>query len=167
MSAAKTAAFVISRVFDAPRELVWKSWTEPERLKKWWGPAGFTVHTCKVDLRPGGVFHYGMKAPDGSDMWGKFIYREIVKPEKLVFVVCFSDANGGVTRHPMSPNWPRETLSTVTFESQGDKTRVGLHWIPAETSTEIERRTFDEGRDGMKAGWGGTMDQFAAYLAKA
>jgi uncharacterized protein YndB with AHSA1/START domain len=159
--------FVISRVFDAPRDVVWKSWTEPERLKKWWGPAGFTVHTCKVDLRPGGMFHYGMKAPDGSDMWGKLIYREIAKPEKLVFIVCFSDEKGGVTRHPMSASWPLETLSTVIFEAQGGKTKVTVRWIPGESSTEIERKTFDEGRDGMKQGWTGTMDQFAAYLAKA
>jgi len=64
--------FEISRVYDAPRAKVWQAWTEPSRLKHWWGPRGFKVHTCKVDLRPGGVFLYGMKAPDGSDTWGKF-----------------------------------------------------------------------------------------------
>ncbi len=159
--------FEISRLLDAPRDKVWKAWTEAERLKKWWGPAGFKVHTCKVDLRPGGVFHYGMTAPDGSDMWGKFVYREIEAPKKLVFTVSFSDAKGGVTRHPMSPNWPIETLSTVSFEAQGDKTKVTVQWVPADSSTDIERKTFDEGRDGMKQGWGGTMDQFAAYLTKA
>ena len=105
--AAKTPEreLVITRIFDAPRELVWKAWTEPERLMHWWGPKGFTVHTCKVDLRPGGVFHYGMRAPDGSDIWGKFIYREIVAPERIVFIGSFSDEKGGVTRHPMSRPW--------------------------------------------------------------
>ena len=98
--------FEISRVYDAPRAKVWQAWTEPSRLKHWWGPRGFKVHTCKVDLRPGGVFLYGMKAPDGSDTWGKFVYREIKAPEKLVFVVSFSDPQGGVTRHPSSPDWP-------------------------------------------------------------
>ena len=164
MSAKAGEPFVISRVLDAARACVWKSWTEAERLKQWWGPKGFTVHTCKVDLRPGGVMHYGMKAPDGSDMWGKFTYREIKAPEKLVFIVSFSDPNGGVTRHPWSPNWPLETLSTVSFEEQGGKTKLTVQWLPHDSATELERKTFDEGRDGMKQGWGGTMDQFADYL---
>jgi len=97
---------------------------------------------------------------------GKFTYREIKVPERLVFIVSFSDPKGGVTRHPWSPNWPLETLSTVTFEQQGGKTKVSVQWIPADSATEMERKTFDEGRDGMKQGWGGTMDQFAAYLGK-
>lgn len=96
--------FVITRTFDAPRDLVWKAHTEPERLKQWWGPKGFTMLSCKVDLRPGGLFHYGMRSPDGQVMWGKFIYREIVKPERLVFIVSFSDEKGGTTRHPLAPN---------------------------------------------------------------
>ena len=73
--------FVISRVFDARRDIVWKSWTEADRLKQWWGPKGFIVHTSRVDLRPGGMFHYGMTAPDGSEMWGRFLYREIEATE--------------------------------------------------------------------------------------
>ena len=157
--------FVISRVFDAPRDKVWKAWTEAERLKQWWGPSGFKVHTCKVDLRLGGVFLYGMKAPDGSDMWGKFTYREIEAPRRLVFIVSFSDPKGGVTRHPWSPGWPLELLSTVTFEEQGGKTKVTVQWIPHEAS-EAERKTFDEGRDSMKQGWTGTFDQFAEYLGR-
>ena len=102
----RKADFVISRVFDAPRDLVWKCFTDPERMKQWWGPKGFTVIASNMDLRVGGTYHYGMKAPDGSAMWGKFVYREIVPPEKLVFINSFSDENGGVTRHPMTPSWP-------------------------------------------------------------
>jgi uncharacterized protein YndB with AHSA1/START domain len=165
--AAKPAeAFVITREFDAPRQRVWKAWTEAERLKQWWGPAGFKVHTCKVDLRPGGVFLYGMKAPDGSDMWGKFVYREIVAPERLVFIVSFSDPKGGVTRHPSSPDWPLEMLSTVTFREQGGKTKITVQWLPHDSSTELERKTFEEGRPSMHQGWTGTLDQFADYLKK-
>jgi uncharacterized protein YndB with AHSA1/START domain len=159
--------FEITRVFDAPREQVWKAWTDPERLKHWWGPKGFTVHTCKVDLRPGGLFLYGMKSPDGADMWGKFVYRKIEAPKRLEFIVSFSDAKGGVTRHPWSEHWPLQTMSTVTFEEQGkDKTKVTVRWTPHEAS-EIERKTFEEGRASMQQGWGGTFDQFAGYLAKA
>jgi uncharacterized protein YndB with AHSA1/START domain len=159
--------FVISRVFDAPRDRVWKSWTEAERLKKWWGPKGFTVTHCKIDLRPGGIMHYCLRMPDGNEMWGKFVYREIVKPERLVFVNSFSDKDGGITVHPMSPNWPRELLSTVTFEAQGGKTKLTVQWLPLDTSTALERKTFEEGRESMKMGWTGTMDQFVEYLAKA
>jgi uncharacterized protein YndB with AHSA1/START domain len=157
-------AFVISRVLDAPRERVWQAWTQAEQLKQWWGPRGFKVHTCKVDLRPGGVFHYGMTAPDGSDMWGKFSYREIAAPKKLVFIVSFSDPKGGVTRHPMSPGWPLYIMSTVEFEEQGKgKTRVTVTWLPHEAS-DSERKFFADGQDSMKQGWGGTLDQFADYL---
>ena len=164
--AQKNDEFTISRAFDAPRDKVWKAWTEAERLKQWWGPKGFTVTHCTVDLRPGGVMHYCLRSPDGQDMWGKFVYREIVKPEKLVFVVSFSDEKGAITRHPMNPEWPREILSTVTFAEQHRGTLITVRWIPTH-ATELERKTFEDGRDGMKQGWGGTFDQFAAYLAKA
>ena len=106
--------FEISRVFDAPRDKVWRAWTEAERLKHWWGPKGFTVSYCKVDLRPGGMMHYCLRMPDGNEMWGKFVYREIVKPERLVWINSFSDKDGGTTVHPMSPDWPRELLSTAS-----------------------------------------------------
>jgi uncharacterized protein YndB with AHSA1/START domain len=166
LDGAAARAFVITRVVDAPRERVWKAWTEAALLKSWWGPKGFTVHTCKVDLRPGGVFHYGMRMPDGGDMWGKFVYREIVAPERLVFIVSFSDKKGGTIRHPWSPDWPLETLSTVTFVEQGAKTKITVNWAP-HAATELERKTFEDGRDSMTQGWTGTFDQFDDYLAKA
>lgn len=166
MAVKSMEAFEISRVFDTPRERVWKAWTDPAMLKHWWGPKGFKVHTCKVDLYPGGIFHYGMTAPDGSEMWGRFVYREIKAPERLVFVVSFSDPKGGVTRHPLHDHWPLEMLSTVRFEAQGPKTRVTVQWLPHDSATEMERKTFDEGRDSMRQGWTGTFDQLAAYLAK-
>jgi uncharacterized protein YndB with AHSA1/START domain len=155
--------FEISRVFDAPRDKVWKAWTEGERLKHWWGPKGFVVTHCKVDLRPGCMMHYCLRTPDGNEMWGKFVYREIVKPERLVWINSFSDKDGGTTVHPMSPDWPREMLTTVTFEEQGGKTKVTVQWLPHE-ATALERKTFEEGRDSMKMGWTGTFEQFADYL---
>jgi uncharacterized protein YndB with AHSA1/START domain len=145
---------------------VWKAWTDPARLKHWWGPKGFTVHTCKVDLRPGGTFLYGMKSPDGADIWGKFIYRKIEAPGRLEFIVSFSDPKGGVTRHPSSPRWPLEILSVVSFDEQGGKTKVTVQWTP-HNATDEERKTFEEGRDSMKQGWTGTFDQFAGYLKQA
>ena len=167
MAAKNSEPFVISRTFDAPRERVWQAWTEVEHLKRWWGPKGFTVTHCKIDLRPGGIMHYCLRMPDGNEMWGKFVYREIVKPERLVWVNSFSDKDGGTTVHPMSASWPREMLSTATFEEQSGKTKVTVQWIPLDGSSALECKTFDEGRESMKMGWTGTMDQFVAYLAKA
>src|SRR5438270_3022082 len=99
-SPAEAGTFVITRGFDAPRERVFAAFTEPEEMKKWWGPKGFTVIASKMDLRPGGTYHYGMRAPDGSTIWGKFVYREILPPERIVLVNSFSDEAGGITRHP-------------------------------------------------------------------
>jgi uncharacterized protein YndB with AHSA1/START domain len=167
-AAAKTEGkeFTISRVVDAPLDRVWKAWTDAKQLKKWWGPKGFDVVSTKIDLKPGGIFHYHLKSPDGQDMWGKFIYREVVPQRQLVFIVCFSDEMGGVTRHPMSPGWPLTTLSTVTFAEANGKTTITVRWIPVD-ATEAERKTFEDGRDSMKAGWTGTFDRLDDYLAKA
>ena len=157
--------FVLSREFDAPRELVWKAFTESEHLQHWWGPKGFKIVACKVDLRPGGVFHYCMESPDGHKMWGKITYREIVAPERIVHTVSFSDENQGVTRHPMAPTWPLETLAIVTLTERGGKTTMTVQWM-AHNATEEERATFDQSHDSMRQGWTGTMDQLAEYLAK-
>jgi uncharacterized protein YndB with AHSA1/START domain len=156
--------FVISRVFDAPRELVWRAFTECEHLMHWWGPKGFTMVSCKLDLRPGGVFHYCLQSPDGQKMWGKFIYREILPPERLVHTVSFSDENQGVTRHPMSPTWPLETLADATLTERDGKTTLTVRWRPHD-ATDDERAMFDASHDDMRQGWTGTMDQLADYLA--
>lgn len=157
--------FVIERVFDAPRELVWKAFTEAERLKHWWGPKGFKMLSCKVDLSVGGIFHYGMQAPDGSEMWGKWTFREIVPPQRLVMLISFSDKDGGVTRHPFAPTWPAEMLGTTTFTVQGDKTLLTTRSV-AFNPTEEERKAFEAGFASMEQGFGGTWDQLAAYLVK-
>lgn len=157
--------FTISREFDAPRDLMFKVWTEADHLKHWFSPRELVTFHCTNDLRRGGMMHYGMRAPDGGEVWGRWIYREIVPPERLVFVVSFSDPKGGVTVHPSAPDWPREILSTVTFEEHGGKTRVTVLWAPI-NATEIERTTFEDGRDSMKGGWTGTLDQLEDYLAK-
>jgi uncharacterized glyoxalase superfamily protein PhnB/uncharacterized protein YndB with AHSA1/START domain len=163
----KSGEFVITRVLDAPRELVWKAFTDPGRMKHWWGPKGFTVIASKMDLRPGGTYHYGLRAPDGSPMWGKFVFREIAAPERMVFISSFSDEACGTTRHPFHQSWPLEMLSTFTFEEQkGGKTKLTIRWSP-HNATEEERQTFEAGRDSMRQGWGGTLEQLEAYLAKA
>jgi uncharacterized protein YndB with AHSA1/START domain len=162
----QTKEFVISRTFDAPRELMFRVWTDPEHMQRWWGPKGFKVIHSKMDLRPGGSYHYGMRSPDGHAMWGKFVFREIVKPERLVFVNSFSDENGNIARHPMHLTWPLEMLSTITFTEQAGKTTVTVRWLPLNATAE-ERKTFEDGFESMQQGWGGTFEQLGEYLAKA
>jgi uncharacterized protein YndB with AHSA1/START domain len=147
MPSATTQAdeFVISRVVDAPRSRVWKAWTNAKELKKWWGPKGFEVVSTKVDLKPGGTFHYLLRSPNGQEMWGKFVYREIVPEERLVFISSFS---------------------TVTFAETAGKTTITVRWSSYE-ATQKERETFEAGRDSMKAGWTGTFERLDAYLGNA
>jgi uncharacterized protein YndB with AHSA1/START domain len=156
--------FVISRIFDAPRELLWKAFTQPDHMKQWWGPKGSTIVVSKMDLRVGGTYHGAMCTPDGAVIWAKFVYREIVKPERLVWIHSFSDEAGGLSRHPLSPTWPLELLTTVTFaETPDGKTELTLRWSPVNAS-EDEHKTFDAAHDSMRQGWGGSFDQLAAFL---
>ena len=161
-----TKPFVVSRTFDASRERVWQAWTEVERLKQWFSPKGFTVIAAKMDLRPGGTYHYGMRTPQGQEMWGLWTFREIKAPERLVLVNSFSDAVGGITRHPMAPTWPREMLSTSSFTEKDGKTTLTLESLPLNATPE-EIATFEAGRPGMTQGWSGTWEQLTDYLRKA
>lgn len=163
---AAVRTFIISRTFDAPRERLWKAWSERARLMEWFGPKGFKMPAAKLDFRPGGSFHYCLAAPNGHEMWGKFVYREIVALEKIVLVSSFSDEAGGTTRHPMSATWPLETVSTFTLTEENGRTTTTIEWIP-HNATDEEIATFNGAHDGMKQGWTGTFDQLAAYLAKA
>ena len=163
----RTEDFVISRVLDAPRGLVWKCFTDPEHMNQWWGPKGATVTVSKMELRPGGTFHYRMETADGAEIWGKMLYREITPRDRIVFLNSFSDAAGGTTRHPMAPTWPLELYSVFTFEEQpGGKTKFTVRWSP-HNATEEERKTFDAGRESMRQGWGGTLDKLEDYVKKA
>jgi len=153
---------VITRVFDAPRDLVFKAWTEPERVMRWWGPNGFTTPVCKIDLRPGGVFHNCMRSPEGRDFWSKGVYREIVEPERIVCTDFFSDAEGNLvqpTHYGMSPDWPAEALVTATFAEHDGKTKFTLrHAVGSAPASE---------RDQCQAGWTESLDRLAGYLARA
>ena len=161
--------FSLSRTFNAPRALVWKAWTEREQLMQWFGPKGSSMTAAKMDFRPGGSFLFGMRnctpGHDGPPMWGKWVFREIIAPERIVLVHSFSDENGVLTRHPYHPTWPLEMLSTSTFVEQNGKTTVTVQWEPLNAS-DSENKTFEDGRAGMNMGWTGTFEQLDAYLAK-
>lgn len=148
---------VITRVIAAPRNFVFKAWTEPERVRQWWGPNGFTMPACTIDLRVGGVFHSCMRSSEGRDYWGKGIYREIVAAERLVFTDSFSDAEGNLVEPAKygMPEWPAETLITVTFSEAEGKTILTLRHDVPESLAE---------RNGARQGWSESLDRLAAYV---
>lgn len=158
--------FLLSRTFNAPREKVWRAWTDEKRLGQWFSPKGFTVPRCELDFKIGGFFHYCMRGDNGSEHWGRWIFKEIAPPERLLFVVSFSDPARNITRHPWDANWPQEMLSLVTFADLGDKTCVTVHWSPINSSAS-ERQTFQDGRASMRAGWTGTLDHLEELLAQS
>jgi len=157
--------FIIARTFNAPREQVWKALTEPERIAQWFSPKGFSSRVVTLDLRPGGLYHYCLSSPDGKEMWGRMIYREIVAPKRLAYINAFSNAEGGLTRHPMSPSWPLEMLSTFTLDETDGQTTLTITWTPHQASKE-EIGTFETSHDGMRQGWTGTLDNLDQYLTQ-
>jgi uncharacterized protein YndB with AHSA1/START domain len=153
-NAATTTAereLVITRLFDAPRQLVFKVWTDPSHLVRWWGPQGFTSTIIgAIDIRPGGAYRIHMRGPEGDDHWSQGVYREVVEPERLVMAGAWTDAQG----KPTSP----ETLLTVTFEEHQGKTKLTLHQALFESVTA---------RDAHQGGWSSSLDRLAEYLAQA
>jgi uncharacterized protein YndB with AHSA1/START domain len=157
MSATSNAAteaaereLVITRILNAPREMVWKAWTEPERQAQWLGPRGFTTLSCKMDVRPGGSFRFGMRSSEGTEHWLQGVYREVVEPERVVSTYVWTDVNGNPTRP--------ETLLTVTFADIDGKTKLTLHQGVFESVTA---------RDLHNGGWDTSLDCLAEYLAAA
>jgi uncharacterized protein YndB with AHSA1/START domain len=148
----------LTRTFDAPREEVWKAWTDPQRMLRWWAPKGFTTPVCTVDLRPGGMFRYCMRSPEGQEYWGRGVYREIVEPERLVYMDSFTDAAGKPvppTHYGFSASHPAQTLVTVNLSEVVGRTRLTLrHAIPEST------KEFGEAREG----WGQMLDKLADRL---
>ncbi len=148
----KERELVITRIFDAPRENVWKAWTDPERVKRWWGPKDFTAPVCKIDLRVGGKYLYSMRSPEGKDYWSMGVYREIVPMERIVSTDSFADEKGNVvpaSYYRMSGEWPLELLVTVTFEEHKGKTRLILRHvgIPAGENSKLAQQGWDESFD--------------------
>ncbi len=151
---------VISRVFDAPRELVWQAWTEPDRAMQWWGPTGFTTPVAEIDLRVGGRYHNCMRSPDGQDYWSTGVFKEIVEFERLVMTDSFSDAEGNVapaSDYGMDEDWPLELLITVTFEEIDGQTKLILRHQGIPTGQDQEM---------CQEGWSQSFDKLADYLAE-
>ena len=157
--------FTISRVFDAPRLLVYSCCTTADHMRQWFGPKGFELFHSQMDFRIGGIYHYGMRSAGGQTMWARFVFREITPPERIVFVSSFSDELSGLTRAPFfDGKWPLEMETTFSFEElSGNKTNFIVTWKPLGATAE-ELATFDANRQSMKGGWTGTLDKFTDYL---
>lgn len=158
--------FKISRTVDAPLPLVWQAYTEQEPLMAWFGPNGFSMPHSRYDFRPGGEFHYCLRTPTGFEMWGKWVFVEITPPHTLSMVVTFSDAQGGLTRHPMSAAWPLQTVSTTRFADLGGTTHIAIEWQPYHATLD-EIVAFRAGHAAMVHGCNGTFEQLETYLAQA
>ena len=143
--------FVLNRVFDAPQEMVWRTWTDPELLARWYGPGVETI-IHKFDLEPGGLWLGEMKWGDKS-MLSKVVFQEVSPTEKLTWLHSSCDAEWNVISNPMMPDWPQTILTIVTLEQRGQKTHLRLTWIPHEAS-EAEIACFSGSVENMGKGWG-------------
>jgi len=163
--------FVISRVFHAQRERVWSAWTQREHLMRWFGPKGASLSQAALDLRTGGTLHYCMRHPAGMEMWGRWVFREIDRPNKLVFVSSFSNERGELTPAPFPglEDFPPEVLTTVTLVEHagiGKGTLVTVESQPF-NATQAQRDFFAAFHDSMRQGWTGTLEQLHACLEDA
>jgi uncharacterized protein YndB with AHSA1/START domain len=138
---------VIMRIFDAPRGLVWKARSEPERMAQWAGPKGFTMTSCEMGTRPGEAFHMSMRSPDSAEHRVRGVYHEIEEGERLVYTWAWVEAEG-------KPG--HETLITVTFADYGERTKLTLHQAIFESVTA---------RNNHPGGWRSALDCLAEYLA--
>jgi uncharacterized protein YndB with AHSA1/START domain len=144
---------VITRIFDAPRELVFKVWTDPKHVAQWWGPKWFTNPVCELDVRPGGAIRIDMAGPNGVIYPMKGIFREIVPPERLVFsTMALVDEEG-------EPQL--EGVTTVTFAEHDGKTKLTLHVVMVKATPAAQGAL-----DGMEEGWNQSLDKLAKYLAR-
>lgn len=157
--------FRISRSFDTSRAKMWEAWTKPELFSLWFGPKGSTIIEASIDLRVGGGSKYGMEFA-GQKMYGQWAYLEVKTPEKIVALVSFLDEKGNKIKHPMSPDWPMDIYSVVTFTEEGkNKVRIDVEWKAHTTATAAERKVFEEGMQGMNQGWSGTLDNLEEFFA--
>ena len=156
----ETERMVVTRIFDAPRELVWKAWTDPEYVMQWWGPKGFTTPVCKMDFRVGGKYLCCMRSPDGQEFWNAGEYHEIVPHEKIVSSMYFADAQGNkveASEYGIEHEAIADAYDVTLFEDLGDgRTRLTFTGNePMESAKE----------SGQLEGWNQILDKVADVLA--
>ena len=155
---------ILTREFNAPRQLVFEAWTQPEHLKNWMFPQkGFTCEYVTAEIKPGGSSHHKMIAPNGHEMWLLTKYEDVNPPDSLVFRQDFSNEACDILPNPQMPNWPKELRTTIKLEEVDGKTNLQLIWQPIDPSKE-EAETWEASRSQHGYGWGGGFDQLAIYL---
>ncbi|HEY5825182.1 MAG TPA: SRPBCC domain-containing protein [Cyclobacteriaceae bacterium] len=154
---------LIIREFNAPRELVFDACTKPEHLSKWWGPKGSKINILKINAKAGGTFHYELSYPDNTSMYGKFVYQEIIKPERIVFVSSFADKVGNIIQAPFPIKFPNEILNTWVFSEHNGKTKITLTG-KAINGTKEEHESYRNLFSSMQQGFAGTFDQLDEHL---
>lgn len=163
MSSLGAGEFVLERSFAAPRDLVWRAWTQADHLARWWGPKGCTINVLKLELRPGGLFHYRMEF-GAMTSWARWVFRDIEPPRRLVFLSGFSDEQAGSNRHPLQACWPLDLLTTIEFVELEKRTLVRIRWAPWNAS-ESERAAFESAYDSCFGGWSGSLDKLDDHLS--
>jgi uncharacterized protein YndB with AHSA1/START domain len=157
------AELVITREFDAPKEIVFNAFADAEALSQWWGPPNVPVTVVKFDFKPNGIFFYKAEM-QGQIMWGRFVYKQIRKPDLFEFISSFSDENGGITRAPFSDKFPLEIFNRFEFSEQNGKTTITLKGYPINAS-EDELEMYIQATAGIQQGLAGTFSQLENYLA--
>ncbi|WP_428310299.1 SRPBCC family protein [Hydrocarboniphaga sp.] len=160
----KAGDFVISRDFPLPRERVWKAWSDAAELRQWWGPKGCVLDLLRFEFKAGGLAHYAMRFDGAPPMWGRFNYRDISAPERLVWLNSFANEHGGIARAPFSEDCPLEIENEVTFTGHGGLTTITLRARPF-GATAAEQAYFEQLHESLAEGYGGTFDQLSAHLA--
>jgi uncharacterized protein YndB with AHSA1/START domain len=156
--------FVINRSFDAPIDVMFEMWTNPEHFAQWLPPVGFQMQFLKADIKPGGNTLYFMTNGDVK-FYGRTEYASIEKPGRIVYTQQFCDENGNISRHPSAPIWPETMLTTVQLTGEGpNRTRVTVTWEPHGAVTQEELDIFIQSRGSMTQGWTGSFDKLDAYL---
>lgn len=157
--------FVFTHRCRAPRDKVWRAWTTPELLARWFGPKGSTMTIHSADIRSGGIVHSDMLMPDGTTrIWAKFVYREVTPPSRLVWEHSFSDPDANIAGSPFGGDWPKILLTTVDFIEAGVETLIRLRQIPFE-ATVAEEAEFQAAMPSMVGGWTGNFEVLDAFLA--
>lgn len=162
----QVAGLVIERLLDAPRERVYKAFSEPARFAQWWGPRDFALEVVKLDFRPGGVCHYRLFNSQGHELWHKLAYAETTPSARIAFVSSFSNAEGATARSPFTPGFPLEITYVVTLTALDGKTALRFTGDPLD-ATPDERALYEGMRPTLQLVFNGVFDQLAAHLAQA
>lgn len=152
---------LITRLINAPRELVFKAWTDPELLPNWYAPHGCTLRISQIDVRPGGTFHTCISNPNWGDCWVVGLYQEVVSNERIVMTMAAADQHGkriDPVAAGHDPDWPAETVVTITFTDQAGQTLVTLHQTVSETLAQ---------KTGAHGGWIQMLERLETLVQQA